>query len=288
MPLITRRRVLVGMGAGAAAAFGLGGYALAVEPYLRLVVTPYDLPLAGWSGPPLTIAALADLHICEPYMTADRVAEIVAATDRLGADLVVLLGDFARGIARFGAEDVAVDAWAAALAGLSAPLGVYAVLGNHDWWSGPDVVRAGLRAAGIVLLENAAVKLEARGHRLWLAGLGDQWAFGSQRGVDDLPGTLAQVRDGDPVVLLVHEPDIFPRVPPRVAVTLAGHTHGGQVRIPFYGPVVVPSRFGARFAYGHIVEGGRPLIVSGGLGMTGLPIRFGVPPEIVLVTLRGA
>ncbi|MCA8932716.1 MAG: metallophosphoesterase, partial [Rhodospirillaceae bacterium] len=203
-------------------------------------------------------------------------------------DLVVLLGDFARGITRFGAQDVPVDAWAAALAGLSAPLGVHAVLGNHDWWSGPDAVRAGLRAAGIGLLENGAVKLEAHGHRLWLAGLGDQWAFGSQRGVDDLPATLAQLRDDDPAVLLVHEPDIFPRVPPRVALTLAGHTHGGQVRIPFYGPLVVPSRYGERFAYGHIVEGGRHLVVSGGLGMTGLPIRFGVPPEIVLATVREA
>ena len=287
MPLITRRRFLIAAGAGTVGALGLAGYATAVEPHLRLAVTRYDLTRPDWTGPPLTIAALADLHICSPYMAPDRLAEIAHATVAQAPDLVVVLGDLARGIFTFGAEDVPVDDWAAALAGLSAPLGVHAVLGNHDWWSGPDPIRTGLRAAGIALLENAAVKLEADGHRIWLAGLGDQWAFGRGRGVDDLPGTLAQVRDNDPTVLLVHEPDIFPVVPPRVAVTLAGHTHGGQVRLPGYGALVVPSRYGRRYAYGHVHEDGRDLIVSGGLGMTGLPVRFAMPPEIVLVTLRG-
>jgi hypothetical protein len=94
-----------------------------------------------------------------------------------------------------------------------------------------------------------------------------------------LPATLAPtLGDRDPVILLAHEPDIFVRVPERVTLTLSGHTHGGQVRLPFIGRPVIPSRYGQRFAYGHIVEGGRNLIVSSGLGMTGLPIRFMVPP----------
>jgi predicted MPP superfamily phosphohydrolase len=100
--------------------------------------------------------------------------------------------------------------------------------------------------------------------------------------MDDLPGTLAKVTDDAPVVLLAHEPDIFPRVPERVSLTLCGHTHGGQVRLFGYSPVV-PSRYGNRYAYGHIVENGRHLIVSGGLGCAILPVRLGVPPEIVLV-----
>ena len=102
---------------------------------------------------------------------------------------------------------------------------------------------------------------------------------------DDLPGTLAQVRTGDPVLLLVHEPDIFPRVPDRVALTLAGHTHGGQIRLPFIWPAFVPSKFGKRFAYGHIVEEGRHTIVSGGLGTSVVPARLGVPPEVVRIEL---
>jgi hypothetical protein len=118
----------------------------------------------------------------------------------------------------------------------------------------------------IPILENDAVMLGAEGQRFWLAGLGDQIAYrlgqGRFRGVDDLAGTLAQVRADDPVLLLADEPDIFPRVPPRVALTLPGHTHGGQIRLPLIWPALVPSRYGARFAYGHVVENDRHPIVS--------------------------
>lgn len=134
--------------------------------------------------------------------------------------------------------------------------------------------------------------LGAKGQRFWLAGLGDQLAYklGHRRylGVDDLPGTLAQVRTDDPVILLAHEPDIFPRVPARVALTLSGHTHGGQIRLPLIWPAFVPSEYGARFAYGHVVEEDRHLIVSGGLGTSFVPVRLGVPPEIVRVDLGDA
>jgi predicted MPP superfamily phosphohydrolase len=97
---------------------------------------------------------------------------------------------------------------------------------------------------------------------------------------------MSYIRDDAPVILMIHEPDAFPNVSSRVALTLAGHTHGGQVSVAGYAPLV-PSRFGQRFAYGHVVEQGRDMIVSGGLGCSGLPIRFGVPPEIVLVELGG-
>ena len=108
------------------------------------------------------------------------------------------------------------------------------------------------------------------------------------RGVDDIAGTLAQVTTDDPVILLAHEPDIFVRVPPRVSLTLAGHTHGGQIRIPLLWPYLVPSRYGARFAYGHIVERDRHMIVSGGLGTSFAPVRLGVPPEIAHVEIGGS
>jgi len=95
---------------------------------------------------------------------------------------------------------------------------------------------------------------------------------------------LAKVTDDAPVIMMAHEPDIFPRVPERVSLTISGHTHGGQVNLFGYTPVV-PSKFGSRYVYGHVVEGGRDLIVSGGLGLSGLPVRFGVPPEVVLIEL---
>jgi len=96
--------------------------------------------------------------------------------------------------------------------------------------------------------------------------------------------TLALATDDAPIVLMAHEPDIFPRVPDRVALTVCGHTHGGQVRLIGYAPIV-PSKFGDRYVYGHIVEEGRNLVVSGGLGCSGLPLRFGSPPEIVMIEL---
>ncbi len=139
------------------------------------------------------------------------------------------------------------------------------------------------------MLENFAVMLGTKDERFWLAGLGDQLAHplghGRFRGVDDLPGTLAQVQTKDPVLLLAHEPDVFPRVPDRVALTLCGHTHGGQIRLPLIWPAFVPSKYGARFAYGHVVEEDRHLIVSGGLGTSLIPARLGVPPEIVHIQL---
>ena len=124
--------------------------------------------------------------------------------------------------------------------------------------------------SGCPCCKMSAVHVASPDHRFWLAGLDDQIAhrLGPRRfrGEDDLPGTLARITTDDPVILLAHEPDIFVKVPARVALTIAGHTHGGQIRLPFGPPLWVPSAYGARFAYGHIIENGRHMIVSGGLG----------------------
>lgn len=142
------------------------------------------------------------------------------------------------------------------------------------------------------MLENDVVRLEKDSKGFWIAGLADQIALLPDRakgregltGLDDLPGTLAKVGDSDPIILLAHEPDIFPKVPRRVSLTLSGHTHGGQVRLFGYSPVV-PSAYGNRYAYGHVVENDRNLIVSGGLGFSIAPLRFGVRPEILQIDL---
>ncbi|WP_439544362.1 metallophosphoesterase [Hyphomicrobium sp.] len=305
--MITRRQLLKGLALSGVATMTFGGYGLA-EPY-RLGVTRYAVSPPDWpTGLALRIAIITDLHICEPWLGMDRLRQIVARTNALMPDMVFLLGDFVPGgrMARFG-RVIPHAEWAEALAHLKAPLGVHAVLGNHDWWEdievqerrgGPIKARQALEAAGIPVYENDAVRLEKDGLPFWVAGLGDQWAFwptvdpntfdfrgDAYEGVDDLDGTLEKVTDDAPVLLMVHEPDIFPEVPKRVALTLAGHTHGGQVRVFGYAPVV-PSRYGQRYLFGHIVEEERNLIVSAGLGCSSLPIRFGAPPEIVLVTVE--
>ena len=286
--LISRRQFLTGTAATGGAFVATGAYAGIVEPGFRLVVTEYRLTPPGWPRDfPLNIAVIADPHASEPYMGAARIEQIVETTNGLSPDLVVLLGDY-EGSHRFVTKQVPSDTWAPLWASCKAPLGVHSILGNHDWWFHLPRIRASIDRAGIPLMENDAVKLTHRGRPFWLLGLGDQIAYivgrGRYRGVDDLPKTLAKISGDAPAILLAHEPDIFVKVPPRISLTLAGHTHGGQVRLLGYSPIV-PSQYGNRFAYGHIEENGRHMIVSGGLGCSIAPVRFGVPPEIVMVRL---
>jgi predicted MPP superfamily phosphohydrolase len=296
--MLDRRRVLQTLAGLFFVGVGTGGYAFAWEPE-ELAVAHYRLTPRGWpAGRKLRVVALSDIHIGGYHMPLSRLPGIVAAANALQPDLILLLGDFiaSRTPRR---DDPAMADWARELGQLRSPHGVYAILGNHDWWhdeaalaarGGPTLVGRALEAAGIRVLENEVVRIETAASPLWLAGLGDQIAFQTLRrgrpwGVDDLPATLAQIaEDGSPVIMMAHEPDAFHRMPQRVSLTLAGHTHGGQVRLFGWSPVV-PSRYGNRYAYGHVHEEGRDLIVSGGLGTSKLPLRFGVPPEIVLIEL---
>jgi predicted MPP superfamily phosphohydrolase len=299
--LITRRGFLKLLGGGFLSATALAAYAVAFEPLFRPNVTRYKLTPPGWTpGLKLRVVALADIHACEPWMSAERIGTICAQANSLGGDITVLLGDYASGM-NLVTRHLTADERAKALAPLKAPLGVHAIFGNHDWWedqtaqkigNGDTIGHRALRSEGIKVYGNQAVRLEKDGYGFWIAGLEDQlallagkkWSRQKARGLDDLDGTLAQITDDAPVLLLAHEPDIFPRVPARVALTLSGHTHGGQVR--FLGhSLVVPSRFGDRYAYGHVVEEDRNIIISGGLGCSIAPVRFDAPPEIIVIDL---
>ena len=295
--MISRRqffRFIGGLGA-----FGVSSAAYGfAEPVARLRVKRYTIQPPQWPADfQLRIAVIADLHACDPWMSLDRIQSIVERTNALGADIIVMLGDYVAGhhhVTRF----IPADEWAPVLAGLKAPLGVHAILGNHDWWEdrtvqregrGPTRARQALEAAGIPVYENDATRLSKDGRPFWLAGLGDQLAYAPARrfrrvqrvGVDDLGTTLRKVTDDAPVVLLAHEPDIAWRVPARVSLQLSGHTHGGQVRMFGWSPM---SPSGQRLSYGHI-RTNCDVVVSGGLGCSIMPFRLGVPPEIVLVTL---
>jgi uncharacterized protein len=301
MNRISRRLFLQGAGGIAWATAGLGSYAFAFEPALRLDVTSYRITPPRWpDGLTVKAVVLADIHACEPWMPASRVRGIANLTNDLSPDIVFLLGDFSGGH-RFVTGPVMPDEWGESLSILKAPLGVHAVLGNHDWWHGPlpgmpadgaEGVRQALRSAGIQVLENDALRVAKDGQPFWVAGLADQigdptghWRF---RGLDDLGGTLAQIKDSAPVILLAHEPDIFRRVPDRVSLTLCGHTHGGQVNLPLFTNRLMHSHyFGFDLLYGHIVERDRHLIISAGLGTSALPVRFMRPPEVVQLTIGG-
>lgn len=231
----------------------------------------------------MTVALLTDTHLSGPDNSPARMARIVAQINALKPDLILLGGDYigdAKGGATYDAR-----ASIASFAGLRAPLGVVAVLGNHDSrspknqraLSGADW-QAAFARMGITLLQDGAVR---RGP-LAIGGLQDVYT----RNID-LPTTLAAMaRVGGAPLILSHGPDVFPALPDAPSLTLVGHTHCGQVALPFAGVVYVPSKYGTRYACGLYRDGARTMIVAGGVGTSGLPIRMLAPPDIWLITVR--
>jgi predicted MPP superfamily phosphohydrolase len=249
-----------------------------IEP-ASLTVSEERIALPWASRPPLKIAVLTDLHIGSPFNGLAKLQDTVARTNAAEPELICILGDLViQGVV--GGRFVAPEPIAAELKALQARLGVVAVLGNHDGWFDHDRVQRALERNGIRVVEETAMRFDTAGGPLWIAGISDTWT-----GRHDIAKALSAVADDEPVILLTHNPDVFPEVPERVSLTLAGHTHGGQVRLPFIGRPIVPSRFGQRFAAGHVVEGRRHLYVATGIGTSILPVRFRVPPAVAILTL---
>ena len=195
---------------------------------------------------------------------------------------MLLPGDFViQGV--MGGTVVPPEAIARGLAPLPRHVPTFAVLGNHDWWLDGPRVAAALAGAGIPTLDDRARELRFGSCSFWLVGIGDQWS-GHPRPDRALVGVPA----GATALGFTHNPDLFPLLPDRFALLVAAHTHGGQVYLPFAGRLIVLSRYGQRYAIGHIVEGGRHLFVTPGLGTSILPVRFLVPPEVSLLVLRSA
>lgn len=253
------------------------------EAHAEPRITRYEVEAAGLPrGTAVTIAFLSDTHVNQSGMASaigvERLSAIADRVNRLGPDIVVLGGDY---IATTGAPgDVPFAAAVAPFSRLTAPLGVYAVVGNHDCQEPENTsstMKAALRAAGVRPLVNEI----AVAGPVMLAGLDDLWCGASDIGTADRAIGAAGDR---PVVLVSHNPDVFPQVLEDVSLTLAGHTHAGQIVPPFMEAPVSVSRFGNRYRYGLIREGGRRMIVTSGIG--GMPFRWNAEPEIVLVTLR--
>jgi len=269
------------------ALLGLWGFWL--EPR-SLHLRTERIDLSGWpkEDDGLRIALLADLHTGSAWNDAVKLREIVRRTNAAEPHLVLLLGDYVvHGV--LGGHEVPPETVASLLGDLRAPLGVYAVLGNHDYARNGPRIRGALRRFGITVLEDESVRLgggsgpPGADAPFWITGVSDLL-----RAPHDLHAALAMVTDDAPILVFTHNPDLFPEVPARVALTLAGHTHGGQVRLPFFGRPIVPSLHGQRFAAGHVIEEGRHLYVATGLGTSIIPVRFLVPPEIVVLELHRA
>lgn len=289
---MTRRRFLkvalggtLGLGA-----VGIGGsaYATRIEPYaLEIVHLTVPLPGLDPAFDGLTIAHISDIHL-GAWMTQAQMESLIERINSLGADVVAATGDF---VSRLWAQTPGEIT--ASLRGLTAREGLYAVLGNHDHWTDPDTVGAAVTAAGFALLNNAHSVIRRGGAALYVLGVDDVWERKHNLGhaLDGVPEDAA-------TILLAHEPDFADHVAQtrRIGLQLSGHSHGGQVRLPVKGALILP-RLGQKYDMGLYTvspaEGPADntplrLYVNRGLGMTAPYVRFNCPPEVTLITLASS
>jgi predicted MPP superfamily phosphohydrolase len=278
---VSRRRFLkwgLRVGAGAAA---LGGGATAYgfweasQIRVRRAAVPVARLPRAFAGK--TVGVLADLHH-GPFVGIDFIRAAVRKANDLAPDFFALVGDFAHHGEKTAEQIVpCLDA----LAKLEAPLGVFAVPGNHDMQDRGRVYHEAVRRTVLTDLTNRSARITAGGESLWLAGVDDLWW-----GKPDLKAALRGVPGGATAVLLSHNPDFAESSPDgRVGLILSGHTHGGQVYLPGLGSSYLPSKYGAKYRAGLVRGPASAVYVSRGLGESGVPLRLNCPPEINLLTL---
>jgi len=276
-----KKRILIALGITLTLIVGCLIWGFFIEPN-RLVLHEQTIQIENWpqefSG--LRIAVIGDIHTGGPFIDERKLKRIVELTNQQNPDLIVLLGDYMSSNSWHG-HRVEPEVTAAGLKDLRASLGVYAVLGNHDWWYNGEKVRRAFEQNGIRVLEDEVAEIKWKNKSFWLAGLADLMTRPQH-----VSETIAQAPNGSTIIALAHNPDIFPRLPQTVSLLLAAHTHGGQVNIPLIGTPIVPSRFGRKYTAGHVFENGHHMFVTTGIGTSILPVRFRVPPEIVILTIK--
>lgn len=261
-----------------------------------LVVTRQEIEFDQWNPAfeNLTIAMISDVHGGSNAVDEVKLREVVRTANELNADVIVLLGDFVSessvdpAILKMPVETVAQN-----LEGLRARYGVYVIMGNHDTVYGGDRVEAAFAGTGYQVLRSEIAEIDSNGAKLRLIGLIDQMdveEWGAYAAT--LRSKLAAFDASSDVIALTHSPDPIKfitgkySIAPDLRLVLAGHTHGGQVRLPLLGRPIVPSTYGQKYAYGHSSENGVDMFVTAGVGTSILPFRFLVPPEIMLLTVK--
>lgn len=280
----TTRRKFLGL-AAAAGATALAADTVLIEPN-RPVLVRREISLNRWPEAldGFTIALLSDFHY-DPLFSSHPLHAAIPVVNDLHPDIILLTGDFVS-VSLVPGNDKAAAAAAepcsVLLRQLHAPYGLWACLGNHDYYTDPARVTNALRSQGIHVLINQSSPIEAKGTRFWVSGVND--ILGDEA---DLDVTLRDVPANEPTILLVHEPDFADDVVKKrpIDLQLSGHTHGGQVRVPFLPPLYLPD-LGKKYVAGLYRIGPLTLYTNRGLGTFLLPVRWNCPPEITLITLR--
>ncbi len=259
-------------------------YSVAVrDPIIRRAsISMSDWP-AGAS--PVKVMLVSDVHVAGPDMPPERLARIVTQINAAKPDIVMFAGDFVSDKKLSNKKYKGVEA-IMPLTKLTPVMGTIAVMGNHDHWRGRDEMMAALKAAGIRILTNDAVRVGS----MVIGGADDD--FTNHADIDAVLAAMKRLDDPGKVarIILSHSPDIAPQVPNagtpnHVPLILAGHTHCGQIRFPFIGAISYVSRYGSRYACGVIRENGKTLVVGAGLGTSILPLRLGAVPDMWLLSL---
>lgn len=277
----TRRRFL--RWAAAAGTVAIAGDAILLEPNRPRLVRQ-DFLLSRWPErlDGFTIALLSDFHY-DPYFSIHPLRAAISIVNGLRPDLILLTGDFVTA-PLIGSDRKAAfpaEPCARLLAQMTAPHGLWAVMGNHDEGTDRQYVTRALQAENIQVLANQSEAIERDGARIWLAGVNDVLSRTA-----DLSTTLRRVPEGEAVILLAHEPDFADeasRFP--IDLQLSGHSHGGQIRLPLLPPLYLPT-MAKKYVRGRYQVGPLTLYTNSGLGTVGVPMRLNCPPEITLLTLR--
>ena len=267
-PVTTMHALMGALGLGVVAAFR------ALRPRPHMAKKRLLLPRLSQAFDGFKIVHLSDIH-CGPFTPAGLVSQWVARANALSPDLIVVTGD----LITTGSEYI--DEMAAALGKLEAPCGVFACLGNHDYFGTGGAVGPALEREGLTVLNNRGVHLRRPGGGLYLAGVDDNWS-----GRDDLARALRERPSGVPTVLLAHDPNLFQQaIAAQVDLTLSGHTHGGQLAVPWMVRRFNLARVVTPFTSGLYSHRDSLLYVNHGLGTSGPPIRLGARPELALLIL---
>jgi predicted MPP superfamily phosphohydrolase len=283
LPLLpATRRQFLSAAAVAGAALIIGDATFFAPNHPRLVRQDFFLPRWPERMSGFTVAVLSDFHY-DPHFSIHPLHAAIPIVTSLRPDLIVLPGDFVS-VPLLGDDAkgaLAAEPCASVLSQLSAPHGLWAVMGNHDEGTDPRHVTRALEAENIHVLANQSQAIEADGVRFWLAGVNDVLSRSA-----DLSKTLRRVPASEPVILLAHEPDFADEASGYpIDLQISGHSHGGQIRLPFLPPLYLP-KLAKRYVWGRYQVGPLPLYTTAGIGTVGVPMRLNCPPEITLLTLR--